>query len=56
MTKEKITEQYAITVGQLIEFVKITEKLRKIIAKNQIKERKKKSYRDASSIRYGELK
>lgn len=53
MTKGKITEQYAITAVQLMEFVKIAEKLRKIIAKNQ---EKKKLYRDASSIRYGELK
>lgn len=55
MTKEKITEQYAITAEQLIEFTKITEKLRKIIT-NGTKKRNTRMYKDARSVRYGGLK
>ena len=64
MTKEKITEgftQYAITVEQLIEFEKIAGELREIFAKNRaaIKRKqneRKKWYKNANAIRYGELK
>ena len=56
-----MTEQYEITETQLIEFSKISRKLREIIAKNkelreEIRKRKNRMYKDASSIRYGELK
>lgn len=40
MARGKITKQYAITAEQLIEFVKITKKLRKIITNGT----KKKKY------------
>ena len=64
MAKEKITEgftQYAITVEQLIEFEKIAGELREIFAKNRaaIKRKqneRKKWYKNANAIRYGELK
>ena len=64
MPKEKITEgftQYTITVEQLIEFAKIAGELREIFAKNRaaIKRKqneKKKWYKNANAIRYGELK
>ena len=64
MAKEKITEgftQYAITAEQLIEFAKIAGELREIFAKNRAAiERKqnerKKWYKNANAIRYGELK
>ena len=64
MPKEKITEgftQYTITVEQLIEFAKIAGELREIFAKNRaaIKRKqneRKKWYKNASAIRYGELK
>ena len=64
MTKEKTTEgftQYAITVEQLIEFEKIAGELREIFAKNRaaIKRKqneRKKWYKNANAIRYGELK
>lgn len=57
MTKEKITEeftQYAITVEQLVEFSRISRKLREITEVN--KKRNTRMYKDARSIRYGELK
>ena len=64
MAKEKITEgftQYTITVEQLIEFAKIAGELREIFAKNRaaIKRKqneRKKWYKNANAIRYGELK
>ena len=56
-----MTEQYGITEEQLVEFSKISRKLREILAENKeimkaTEEKKNKMYRDASSIRYGELK
>lgn len=54
MTKEKITEQYAITVGQLMEFSRISRKLREITEVN--KKGNTRMYKDARSVRYGELK
>ena len=64
MAKEKTTEgftQYAITAEQLIEFEKIAGELREIFAKNRaaIKRKqneRKKWYKNANAIRYGELK
>ena len=64
MAKEKTTEgftQYTITVEQLIEFAKIAGELREIFAKNHaaIKKKqneRKKWYKNANAIRYGELK
>lgn len=57
MTKGKITEgftQYAITIDQLREFSRISRKLREIIEVN--KKRNTRMYKDARSVRYGELK
>lgn len=57
MAKEKITEgftQYAITIDQLGEFSRISRKLREIIEVN--KKRNTRMYKDARSVRYGELK
>ena len=54
-------ESRGITEEQIIEFVKIAGELREIFAKNRaaIKRKqneKKKWYKNANAIRYGELK
>lgn len=57
MTEEKITKeftQYAITVEQLAEFSRISRKLKEIAEVN--KKRNTRMYKDARSVRYGELK